>query len=200
MEGASPASGREPSHPEGKRKNPPSGRHSRETGLSNSYGGAEGGRTPDLLNAIQALSQLSYSPGRQGRDLTHASAKCQYKFLDNSRSDYIISRQAGVVKLVDAGDSKSPARKGISVRFRAPAPYTIEGLQPHRPQPLFVPEAAPLTRASRTRAGPSQPLRPLFPDNCPARERGRGISRKHRSIPVDFSGSLRYKPSEINGK
>ena len=26
-------------------------------------GGAEGDRTPDLLNAIQALSQLSYSPG-----------------------------------------------------------------------------------------------------------------------------------------
>gem|GEM_PF-1358041 len=25
-------------------------------------GGAEGDRTPDLLNAIQALSQLSYSP------------------------------------------------------------------------------------------------------------------------------------------
>src|SRR5688500_16088633 len=25
--------------------------------------GAEGSRTPDLLNAIQALSQLSYSPG-----------------------------------------------------------------------------------------------------------------------------------------
>ena len=25
-------------------------------------GGAEGNRTPDLLNAIQALSQLSYSP------------------------------------------------------------------------------------------------------------------------------------------
>ncbi len=26
------------------------------------YGGAEGDRTPDLLNAIQALSQLSYNP------------------------------------------------------------------------------------------------------------------------------------------
>ncbi len=26
------------------------------------YGGAEGDRTPDLLNAIQALSHLSYSP------------------------------------------------------------------------------------------------------------------------------------------
>jgi hypothetical protein len=26
------------------------------------FGGAEGNRTPDLLNAIQALSQLSYDP------------------------------------------------------------------------------------------------------------------------------------------
>ena len=26
------------------------------------HGGAEGGRTPDLVNAIHALSQLSYSP------------------------------------------------------------------------------------------------------------------------------------------
>ena len=29
----------------------------------NLLGGAEGSRTPGLLNAIQALSQLSYSPG-----------------------------------------------------------------------------------------------------------------------------------------
>jgi hypothetical protein len=29
-------------------------------------GGAEGNRTPDLLNAIQALSQLSYGPDRSG--------------------------------------------------------------------------------------------------------------------------------------
>ncbi len=27
--------------------------------------GGEGNRTPDLLNAIQALSQLSYAPGRR---------------------------------------------------------------------------------------------------------------------------------------
>ena len=27
-------------------------------------GGAEGNRTPDLLNAIQALSQLSYTPSK----------------------------------------------------------------------------------------------------------------------------------------
>jgi hypothetical protein len=33
--------------------------------LQNSWSGAEGNRTPDLLNAIQALSQLSYGPEPQ---------------------------------------------------------------------------------------------------------------------------------------
>ena len=32
-------------------------------------GGAEGVRTPDLLNAIQALYQLSYDPIREARNL-----------------------------------------------------------------------------------------------------------------------------------
>ena len=31
-------------------------------------GGAEGVRTPDLLNAIQALYQLSYDPIRSGKE------------------------------------------------------------------------------------------------------------------------------------
>jgi hypothetical protein len=30
--------------------------------ISGSFGGADGSRTHDLLNAIQALSQLSYGP------------------------------------------------------------------------------------------------------------------------------------------
>ena len=32
-------------------------------------GGAEGARTPDLLNAIQALYQLSYDPIQSGANL-----------------------------------------------------------------------------------------------------------------------------------
>ena len=32
-------------------------------------GGAEGVRTPDLLNAIQALYQLSYDPNRSGKNV-----------------------------------------------------------------------------------------------------------------------------------
>ena len=35
--------------------------------------GAEGSRTPDLLNAIQALSQLSYGPSRCERELENCS-------------------------------------------------------------------------------------------------------------------------------
>jgi hypothetical protein len=34
-----------------------------------SFGGAKGSRTPDLLNAIQALSQLSYGPRRTERGI-----------------------------------------------------------------------------------------------------------------------------------
>src|SRR5437660_958106 len=34
--------------------------------------GGEGNRTPDLLNAIQALSQLSYAPGSDSRTPCHA--------------------------------------------------------------------------------------------------------------------------------
>jgi hypothetical protein len=37
-------------------------------------GGARGSRTPDLLNAIQALSQLSYGPD-QGSDISHRSSE-----------------------------------------------------------------------------------------------------------------------------
>ena len=35
-------------------------------GTGRSAGGAKGSRTPDLLNAIQALSQLSYGPTQGG--------------------------------------------------------------------------------------------------------------------------------------
>ena len=37
-----------------------------------SFGGDEGNRTPDLLNAIQALSQLSYIPIDCGGLVDHA--------------------------------------------------------------------------------------------------------------------------------
>lgn len=40
-------------------------RSARYAGLVPAFGGAEGSRTPDLYNAIVALSQLSYGPGKK---------------------------------------------------------------------------------------------------------------------------------------
>ena len=40
-------------------------------------GGAEGVRTPDLLNAIQALYQLSYDPIEGGKNVRVAPQYCQ---------------------------------------------------------------------------------------------------------------------------
>ncbi len=40
-------------------------------------GGAEGVRTPDLLNAIQALYQLSYDPIRSDANLIWSRDVCQ---------------------------------------------------------------------------------------------------------------------------
>ena len=40
-------------------------------------GGAKGTRTPDLLNAIQALSQLSYSPLSAPDNYTNPYQVCQ---------------------------------------------------------------------------------------------------------------------------
>ena len=37
------------------------------------FGGDEGDRTPDLMNAIHALSQLSYVPGKVCRDASLVS-------------------------------------------------------------------------------------------------------------------------------
>jgi hypothetical protein len=54
--------------------------------------------------------------------LTYAFDQCQHIFLDIWGPHHNNQRRAGVVKLVDAGDSKSPVRKGMTVRFRPPAP------------------------------------------------------------------------------
>ena len=57
--------------------------------LNMTFGGAEEDRTPDLLTAIQALSQLSYSPAskhiNEHGDLTYRFKACQYIFLDISQ-------------------------------------------------------------------------------------------------------------------
>ena len=60
--------------------------------------------------------------------------------LDISAPPYIIPRQAGVVKLVDAGDSKSPEGNFMTVRFRPPAPLKSRGYNSQKGSvaPIFL--------------------------------------------------------------
>jgi hypothetical protein len=69
-------------------------------------GGAERDRTVGLLNAIQALSQLSYSPTNMQNNIVKNTLSNPI-FVDMASSFLYIECCAGVVKLVDARDSKS---------------------------------------------------------------------------------------------
>ncbi len=71
-----------------------------------SNGGAERDRTVGLLNAIQALSQLSYSPTNMQNN-TVKNRLSNPILIDMVNSFLYIEYYAGVVKLVDARDSKS---------------------------------------------------------------------------------------------
>ena len=82
-------------------------------------GGVDGDRTRDLLTASQVLSQLSYNPARNQVNKPALEVKGNsravpvHAALDTGTLKQLISPgldkpDAGVVKLVDAGDSKSP--------------------------------------------------------------------------------------------
>ena len=51
-------------------------------------GGDEGDRTPDLLNAIQALSQLSYAPKSFTNDIIRKKAFFVNSFLTKSKVSF----------------------------------------------------------------------------------------------------------------
>ena len=93
--------------------------------------GAEGSRTPGLLNAIQALSQLSYSPvplkKRTSFSIRISALSIQFSWLWRPWN-YNRNPQAGVVKLVDAGDSKSPFPWGSVGSIPTSGTRKIEGL------------------------------------------------------------------------
>ena len=87
-------------------------------------GGAGGNRTRDLLNAIQALSQLSYGPTQRPRlPRPTRGVKDVSTSGPEIRSGVGYARPpAGVAKLVYAGDSKSPGHQAVRVRVPPPAP------------------------------------------------------------------------------
>ena len=105
------------------------------------FGGDEQDRTAGLLNAIQALSQLSYTPNQdflnREAPLTCAFVACQ-QFLAWHFAPRLYNRaRAGVVKLVDAGDSKSPFPCESVGSIPTSGTNHIKGLQRSMLQPFF---------------------------------------------------------------
>jgi hypothetical protein len=90
-----------------------------------SASGAEGNRTPDLLNAIQALSQLSYSPGRP--DLARPARQARPVLSNNQCS-------AGLTGL-------EPATSGVTDRHSNQLSYS-----PSRRCRRFLPSTERATR------------------------------------------------------
>ena len=63
-------------------------------------GGAEGNRTPDLLNAIQALSQLSYNPVMRTDDLIAAYfLNCKQNFCLLLKKGRLLKKRGQLLKM-----------------------------------------------------------------------------------------------------
>jgi hypothetical protein len=62
--------------------------------VASSGGGGEGNRTPDLLNAIQALSQLSYAPSAERRQLFRQETRSVVRGRDDVKKF-----RAGAIRL-----------------------------------------------------------------------------------------------------
>ena len=80
-------------------------------------GGAEGNRTPDLLNAIQALSQLSYNPVMRTVDLIAAYfLNCKQNFCLLLKKRKAVKEEGAIVK-----DEGRLLEKVPAVKKQAPA-------------------------------------------------------------------------------
>ena len=87
-------------------------------------GGAEGNRTPDLLNAIQALSQLSYNPVMRTVDLIAAYfLNCKQNFCLLLKKGRLLKKRGPTVKEEGAivKDEGRLLEKVPAVKKQAPA-------------------------------------------------------------------------------
>ena len=135
-------------------------------------GGDEGDRTPDLLTASQALSQLSYAPVRTST-IRELGRRCK----DNFRKTFAAAAR---------GRTRERAAKPRDARSGPPG--APSGRRPRRRPPLQRPRdisSPAVRRFSLSRRGPPLAQRPSR--RCRARYRGQSRSRPpgdSKTMPV----------------
>ena len=118
-------------------------------------GGDEGDRTPDLLTASQALSQLSYAPVRKST-IRELSRRCKGNFGKTFRGrgrrwDESAARTRGQGTR-DAGSDPRGAPRGSDPASRVPCPRVRAALSSQRrPRPRKVFPKLPLHRRESSR-------------------------------------------------
>ena len=146
-------------------------------------GGAEGGRTPDLVNAIHALSQLSYSP-TESAEATAGAEPCQSAALLGSRAS---SRPLRTIFSVGSawydrrpfsqsrgrasGPSRSPASRERLIHPPEWRNWYTQGTQnPPAVKVVWVRIPPPAPANQRRRGGRISPLRSRPRENAVAFE------------------------------
>ena len=92
-------------------------------------GGDEGDRTPDLLTASQALSQLSYAPVRRST-IRELGRRCKDNF-----GKTFAPRGVGTQPAADAGAGTGPEAPRCPFRLRGRAPRAAATPPPSSPAP-----------------------------------------------------------------
>ena len=123
-------------------------------GLIQCSGGDEGDRTPDLLTASQALSQLSYAPVRRST-IRELGRRCKDIFREN------FPRAArGAISLAWRG--ARPQRRGGTERLSGPRPAASRG-RPPRIRAVYYFWAVPLEHTGNSKIKTAGRRPALFP-------------------------------------
>jgi hypothetical protein len=81
------------------------------------FGGAEGDRTPDLMTASHALSQLSYSPERKGASYQMPLRLSTFYFPVAGRIDFLLYRFSFSLNSF-MGTLPIPLKAGICIELK----------------------------------------------------------------------------------
>ena len=151
-------------------------------------GGDEGDRTPDLLTASQALSQLSYAPVRRST-IRELPRRCKDNFEILSRS-----RRGGAARPRKQARERAPKLRNAPFRPRGAPRGRRRGRRPSSPAPPRTSRVPP-PAASRLRSAVRHPPNGHPAGAGPTIGANRAPARPAISKTCRFTGPGREPPS-----